>query len=180
MAEPEDVSFIDYYSIFGIKPTATPDQIKTAYKSLSLRYHPDKIHAKFPTATEAEIVVYQKRYLMVQQGWGVLSDSSAKQEFDKNLRTSNLLLLESHYTLNFSDLEVDFDDDGDFTIPCHRCSAPLVVFRGDNADGGPEDLDFFTSCLSCNMRYCIKYDPDNDDLDGDNWIGETWSGSLSD
>ena len=36
------MEFIDYYKVLGLPNTATQDDIKKAYRKLSLKYHPDK------------------------------------------------------------------------------------------------------------------------------------------
>jgi molecular chaperone DnaJ len=64
----------DYYDILGITKKATPEEIKKAYRSLAMKYHPDRnqgdkaAEAKFKEASEA----YQ-----------VLSDPKKKSSYDQ-------------------------------------------------------------------------------------------------
>ena len=49
----------DYYDILGINKKATPEEIKKAYRTLAMKYHPDRnqgdktAESKFKEASEA-------------------------------------------------------------------------------------------------------------------------------
>lgn len=63
----------DYYSVLGISKTATPDDIKKAYRKLALQYHPDRNKAK-----EAD-----QKFKDVTKAYEVLSDPQKKQTYDQ-------------------------------------------------------------------------------------------------
>ncbi|HWG11108.1 MAG TPA: DnaJ C-terminal domain-containing protein [Rhodanobacteraceae bacterium] len=60
------MEFKDYYDILGVKPDASEAEIKTAYRKLARKYHPDKnkdagAEEKFKAANEANEVLSDKQ-----------------------------------------------------------------------------------------------------------------------
>ncbi|MBX3118296.1 MAG: DnaJ domain-containing protein [Fimbriimonadaceae bacterium] len=62
-----------FYEVLGLTHKATPDEIRTAYRKLVKRYHPD--HS--PDANSTEI------FLKVQEAYEVLSDPDRRAEYDR-------------------------------------------------------------------------------------------------
>ena len=63
----------DYYEVLGINKSATPDQIKSAYRKLAVKYHPDKN----PDDKAAE-----DKFKEASEAYHVLSNSERKQNYD--------------------------------------------------------------------------------------------------
>ncbi len=64
----------DYYSVLGLSKSATPAEIKKAYRKLALQYHPDRNRGD-KTAEE--------KFKEVTKAYEVLSDSQKKQAYDQ-------------------------------------------------------------------------------------------------
>lgn len=64
----------DYYSILGVSRDATPEQIKKAYRTLALKYHPDRN----PDDKAAE-----EKFKDVNNAYQVLSDPKKRAQYDQ-------------------------------------------------------------------------------------------------
>jgi curved DNA-binding protein CbpA len=63
------------YAILGVAPNASDDDIKKVYRSLAMRYHPDRNQA--PGA--------EARFKAVTKAYEVLSDPIRRAEYDQSV-----------------------------------------------------------------------------------------------
>ncbi|MDR0645839.1 MAG: molecular chaperone DnaJ [Elusimicrobiota bacterium] len=63
----------DYYSVLGVTRSASEIEIKTAYRKLAMKYHPDRN----PESSEAE-----EKFKTVNEAFEVLSDAQKRQMYD--------------------------------------------------------------------------------------------------
>ena len=64
----------DYYEVLGVTKTSNPDEIKSQYRKLALKFHPDR--NKSPDA--------QEHFKEISEAYAVLSDSSKRQLYDQH------------------------------------------------------------------------------------------------
>jgi molecular chaperone DnaJ len=67
------VSKKDFYQLLGVSRTATPEEIKKAYRKLAMQHHPDKN----PGNKKAE-----EKFKEISEAYEVLSDEQKRQNYD--------------------------------------------------------------------------------------------------
>jgi DnaJ-class molecular chaperone len=68
-----------YYTYLGVDPSASSDEIKKTFKTLTSKYHPDKQHGK----SDEEVKQITEKYMTIKKAYEVLSDHSKRQIYDR-------------------------------------------------------------------------------------------------
>jgi hypothetical protein len=66
---------LDYYNILGVSPTASPGEIKFAFRKLAKQYHPDKVEEPCKQAAE-------DTFKRIAEAYYILEDPSRRCEYD--------------------------------------------------------------------------------------------------
>lgn len=74
----------NYYAILGVLPTATPEDIRGAYRRRAKQLHPDHYGEN------------SSPFLEVQEAYGVLSDPAHRRDYDRSLRRPGFYAHPSH------------------------------------------------------------------------------------
>ena len=68
----------DHYTVLQVQPGATPDEVHRAYRTLAMKYHPDR-----NTAPEAAAAMAR-----INEAYAVLSDPIRRRKYDRQQRIS--------------------------------------------------------------------------------------------
>lgn len=155
------------YEILGVSESADAVKVKEAFRSLILRYHPDKSASRGSRSDDDDDddVDYVN---LIQKAYDILRDPIKRKQYDEELRLErqrNQNRLESAIVIAKSDCvteECNDDDDRSpiLVYPC-RCGALLdtspLEGEDDDEDDDGDGLDGdFLECPGCSLVYDLR------------------------
>ena len=69
----------DYYEVLGVAKTASAEEIKSAYRKLALKWHPDR----WVNGTDAEKKTAEENFKEAAEAYSVLSDPDKRAKYDQ-------------------------------------------------------------------------------------------------
>lgn len=86
MAASGDEGSSDFYAVLGLQKECTESELRTAYKKLAMRWHPDRCSA---SGNLKFIEDAKKKFQAIQEAYTVLSDSNKRFLYDVGVYDSN-------------------------------------------------------------------------------------------
>ncbi len=94
----------EYYNILEIDTNSNQDQIKSAYKKLAIKWHPDK--------NQANLELADKKFKLIGEAYQILGNPEKKKDYDlngkKSVENNNIIDSNQLFCLLFGTDELDF------------------------------------------------------------------------
>ncbi|GAA5825642.1 hypothetical protein JCM5353_007517 [Sporobolomyces roseus] len=143
---------LDLYSYLSLPSSSTQADLKTSYRSLLLRLHPDRQNTSEETVDGVGI-------REVNLAWSVLGDEERRKEYDR-LRKAHLSATKQTSSAYAHSVSLDLFDlhttpeggIGYYTYPC-RCSSRFKIMLEELEEGVE-----VVGCEGCSERCRVEYE----------------------
>lgn len=135
---------LDHYDILGCTKESTYDEIKRAYHSRALLFHPDK------RTQESDSEKFQR----ILEAWRILGDSQLREEYDADCKQAELdsesILI--YAVLRPNELEEATDDKDALVYRC-RCGG---VYRVQKQHLREKNCKIHVPCEECTFLVVVE------------------------
>jgi DnaJ-class molecular chaperone len=153
----------NYYTVLGINNTCSSDDIKTAYRELAVKWHPDKNKSMDKKDIES-------KFRNITKAYQILSNPKTRETYDKHGITQNTDILIDPYSL-FSNM-FDNDDVPDVIVYIDADINKLYTGYTDTVN-----YIRYSECLKCDCTGTYdKINSDCGNCSGKGVLMETISG----
>lgn len=152
------------YELLNCRETASWTEIKRAYQSLALQYHPDKHEGSSSTSNDRKGAetkqMLAEKFVKINKAWNILNDPKLRKEYD--IRWKQRCLAQDwpiQEEVNFSAFELDghagngpcTEDSNMYTYHC-RCGGEFSLTKTDVT------LKFdIICCNTCSLAVKVIY-----------------------
>ncbi|MFM7470065.1 MAG: J domain-containing protein [Nodosilinea sp.] len=110
-----------HYDVLGVKPTASPQQIRQAFRELSKLYHPD--------TTDLPAVEATDKFQRLNEAYGILSNPDRRWRYDQQAGYSRISVMQPLESLTkTSHLPVRKEPSNLYLDPSDRPLSPGEIF----------------------------------------------------
>ena len=74
-----------YYEVLEVPESASPEEIRSAYRNLAQEYHPDKLH-HLPEHLRKLRKDAEEKFKEVDEAWKVLGNAAQRKQYDGALK----------------------------------------------------------------------------------------------
>ncbi|GAB6025984.1 hypothetical protein CHUAL_011952 [Chamberlinius hualienensis] len=136
----------DYYSVLKVSRTATINEIKAAFKNLSLKHHPDKQGANTN-------IPETRQFIKIYEAWTTLNDPNLRVTYDRKLADYEALqILPVDQELVIDDM--NYDENEEMYRKTCRCGGEYAIVKSElNTE------DVYLNCDTCSLCihvYCTE------------------------
>lgn len=82
----------NHYTLLGVKPTASPQEIRRAYRDLSKSYHPD--------TTKLSAAIAKEKFQILNEAYATLSSPEKRLAYDYSIGISRVAVIQAPAYLN--------------------------------------------------------------------------------